>query len=237
MRAVTILRSERGEYLVRNMVGALISMLVLGVVAAGIMGAGSFHAKVSVRSAVTSQASAVEAAFGNDLTWASSIDIQDSHQFTATVPGNNGECRVSEWKIVSGPDETTRLINTVHGYPSFTKETNPVTCEGAPGPAVKNVMIDRAAKSTAFTYANAGGRALNFTDGDLLMTAAAEPKEGVHRAAWDSVAPQIISIDTSIAAGTDTATDFTFTRAALNLDVVEAPGSWDQHFVPGGYMN
>ena len=122
------LKGQRGDYLASSMVGAFISLLVLGVVAAGIMGTSAFQAQLAVRSAVTNQASLTDSALRTDLIWASQIEAKDDTSFTATVPGADGGCRVSEWTIRDSSEGNREVVNTVYNYKSFNADTNHMSC-------------------------------------------------------------------------------------------------------------
>lgn len=216
------LRGQRGDYLATSMIGAFISLLVLGVVAAGIMGTSAFQAQLAVRSAVTNQASLTDSALRTDLIWASSIEAKDSTGFTATVPGADGGCRVSEWAIRDNADGNREIANTVYNYESFNPDTNPVSCSGNSTGRIDSTLVVSAAPNSAFTYRNTGGYELTFKDGEQEARThdMASKPAAISAVNWNSTKLEAVTLDTVVGYGTDTATPFRFTQRAANLDVV-----------------
>lgn len=216
------LKGQSGDYLASSMVGAFISLLVLGVVAAGIMGTSAFQAQLAVRSAVTNQASLTDSALRTDLIWASQIEAKDDTSFTATVPGADGGCRVSEWTIRDSAEGNREVVNTVYNYKSFNADTNPVSCSGGSTGRIDSVLVANASPGSAFTYRNAGGYELTYKDGvhEARTHDLASKPAAVSTVNWKSTKLDTVTLDTVVGYGSDTATPFRFTQAASNLDVV-----------------
>lgn len=217
-----ILRGQRGDYLATSMIGAFISLLVLGVVAAGIMGTSAFQAQLAVRSAVTNQASLTDSSLRTDLIWASKIDAKDSTGFTATVPGTDGGCRVSEWAIKDSAEGNVEIVNTVYNYESFNPDTNPVTCSGDSTGRIDSTLITNAAPNSAFTYRNTAGYELTYKDGqqEARTHDLSSKPASISTVNWKSTKLEAVTLDTVVGYGTDTATPFRFSQSASNLDVV-----------------
>lgn len=232
-----LLRGQRGDYLAQSMIGAFISMLVLGVVASGIMGATTFQAQMAVRSGITNEASTTDSALRTDLAWASKLEATDSRQFTITVPGTDSKCRISTWSI-RDEEGTTKVVNTVYNYPTYNKNTNPVTCSGAVSPPNEQVMISNASPASAFTYRNAGGRDLTFTGGAVNSVDPGTVPAGskVTKANWDSDEAAAVSMDTTVGYTTKVATPYRFVQAAASLNRTSGATAAERHFVPQGNM-
>ena len=231
------LRGQRGDYLAQAMIGSLVSMLVLGVVAVGIMGASTFQAQMAVRSSVTNEASTTDSALRTDLTWASSLEVTDARKFKLTVPGTDKKCRVSEWSI-SDTDVNTRILNTVYNYPSYNPNTNPVSCSGAASQPNEQTMISNASPGSSFGYRNAGGRELTFAGGKVSQ---ADPGpvpagSGATKGNWDSNEADTVSLETAIGYTTKVATPYKFVQAATSLNRSSRSASAERHFIQQGSL-
>jgi alpha-tubulin suppressor-like RCC1 family protein len=237
-RVAAALRGQRGDYLAQTMIGSVVSMLVLGVVAAGIMGASTFQAQMAVRSNVTNEAATTDSAMRTDLTWASSLAVTDARKFKLTVPGTDKKCRISEWSVAD-VEGGTRILNTVYSYPSYDPKSNPVSCTGTASQPNEQVMISNAAPGSAFGYRNAGGRELTFTNGtvDAVDPGDVPAGSGATEGNWDSTEASTVTLDTTIGYATKVATPYRFAQAATSLN--RSSGSAvaaERHFIQKGNM-
>lgn len=235
-RVSAALRGQRGDYLAQSMIGAVVSILVLGVVAAGIMGASSFQAQLAVRSSVTNEAATTDSALRTDLTWASKIDVTDNHKFTVTVPGTDHKCRISDWAVVDR-DGSTKLVNTVYNYPSFNATTNPVSCSGTASAPNEQTMISSASPASAFTYRNAGGRELTYSAGAVTVVDPGAPPAGITKGNWDSNEATTVALDTTVGYTTKISTPYRFAQAGTGLNrTAGSTTAAERHFIQKGSM-
>ncbi|HEX9226820.1 MAG TPA: hypothetical protein VF885_09190 [Arthrobacter sp.] len=236
-RVSAALTGQRGDYLAQALVGSLVSMLVLGVVAVGIMGASTFQAQMAVRSSVTNEASTTDSALRTDLTWASSMEVTDSRKFKLTVPGTDKKCRISEWSI-DDSGENTRILNTVYNYPSYNANTNPVSCSGTASQPNEQTMISNASPGSAFGYRNAGGRELTFAGGKVSQAdpGAVPAGSGTTKGNWDSNEADTVSLETAIGYTTKVATPYKFVQAATSLNRSSRSATAERHFIQQGSL-
>lgn len=236
-RVSAALRGQRGDYLAQALIGSLVSMLVLGVVAVGIMGASTFQAQMAVRSSVTNEASTTDSALRTDLTWASSLEVTDARKFKLTVPGTDKKCRISEWSI-NDAEGNTRILNTVYNFPSYNASTNPVSCSGTASQPNEQTMISNASPAASFGYRNAGGRELTFVGGKVSQSdpGPVPAGSGATKGNWDSSEADTVSLDTAIGYTTKVATPYKFVQAATSLNRASRAAAAERHFIQQGSL-
>lgn len=80
------LSNESGNFMIQTLVGSIVSLTLLGVMGASIMSMTMLQAKTSLRLDITNQAALTDAAFRNDVLWASSINATDGKKLEMIVP-------------------------------------------------------------------------------------------------------------------------------------------------------
>ncbi|WP_026535901.1 hypothetical protein [Arthrobacter sp. H14] len=150
-----------------------------------------------------------------------------------TVPGFDGQCKVSTWTIETA-DGLTTVENKVAIHPGFDTGTDPVSCTGTPSLPSPLTLITDAAGSSKFSYANAGGRNLDVVAGTSTATGSATAPAGIPGTDWASGKIAAAALVTTIGASTDMAVDYRFAQTANNLDAPAPATDADSHFVPEG---
>lgn len=235
-RARQHLRNEAGNFLVSTIIGSLVMMVVIGAIAAGVLGIGLFQKVVTEQSDVTKEAAMADATLRSDILWASTITATDSRKVELTAPGQNGQCRVATWTIGPGTEGKTAVDVSVINYPAVDATVNPVRCSGEPSaPSVQTIISD-ADPASAFTYANAGGRELSYAAGAAAVTGSAAPPPGVSAKAWGSPKLSAVALNTAVASTTDQKASYRFAQTADNLSVVQEAADAPSHFVPEGNL-
>jgi hypothetical protein len=219
------LRDESGNFMVSTSIGSMVMMVVIGAIAAGVLGIALFQKAITEKSDVTKGAAIADATLRSDILWASSIAATDSRKLELTVPGRDGTCRDATWTITAGEEGKTTVDVAVVNYPSTDSTVNPVRCSGEPSaPSTQTVIADADPAST-FTYANAGGRELSYAAGTVTVAGSAAPPTGVSAKAWGS--PKL---------STDRKASYRFAQTADNLSVVQEAADAPSHFVPEGNL-
>lgn len=235
-RLKTSLRSESGNFMVTSMVGALVMLIVVGAVAAGVLGIGLFQKAITDRSDLTKEAAMADSLLRSDILWASTITATDKHRVELTVPGQNGRCRVATWTVVSAPGGATDVNVSVVNYPSFDAASNPVRCSGTGSEPTTQTIISDAAPDSAFSYANPGGRPLTYTAGTASLAGDATAPADVDAKAWASPRLAAVALDTAVASTTERRAAYRFAQTADNLSVIKEAPDAPTHFVPEGNL-
>lgn len=235
-RARQRLQSEAGNFMVSTMIGSIVMMVVIGAIAAGVLGIALFQKVATDKSDVTKEASIADAALRSDILWASSITATDSKKFELTVPGLEGHCEVSTWTVTPGNQGKTAVAVSVISYPSVDASVNPVRCSGEPSAPSTQTLITDADPSSTFTYANAGGRELTFTTGAVAAAGPVAVPAGVPAKAWASTKLSAVALNTAVASSTDKKASYRFSQTADNLSVVQEAADAPSHFVPEGNL-
>ncbi|HEX9086502.1 MAG TPA: hypothetical protein VF867_03120 [Arthrobacter sp.] len=226
------LRGEAGSYMINTIIGSIVMTVVVGAIAAGILGLLLFQQAVTDRTDITKQVSLTDSTFRSDVLWASTINVTDNHTVEMTVPGQSSKCKVSTWTVNTSGAKTTVDVSVI-SYPGYDSSVNPVTCTGAPSaPSTQNFVSD-AASSASFTFANAGGRDLQFTAGTAAVVDAPAPA-GVTAKTWASVKPAAVALNVTVANSTDHRSSYRFAQTADNLSVVQDAADAPSHLVPEG---
>lgn len=233
-RTRTILKGESGNFMISALIGSLVMMVVIGAIAAGILGIALYQKAITEKSDVTMEAARADGTLRSDVLWASSITATDSTKLELTVPGQNGACRVATWTIAPGAEGKTTVDVTVVNYPSADSTVNPVRCSGEPSAPSTQTMITDADPASTFTYANAGGRDLSFAAGAVTLAGPAAVPAGVPAKAWASTKLTEVALNTAVASSTDRRAVYRFAQTADNLSVVQQAPDAPTHFVPEG---
>lgn len=232
-RLCALLRNERGNVMVSNLVGAFVMTLVAGAIASSIAGLLLFQTSLEKRTGATRSLSMVDTVLRSDVLWASEITAPTAKSMQLTVPGRDGKCKVTTWTI-DAADGKTVLNTTVISYPGFDATVNPVRCSGTGSAPSTQTLASDLGSSTAFTYANPGGRPLSFTSGTPVPEGPAEPPAGVTAKPWASTSLAAVALETVFDASTPQRAAYRIAQSARNLSVMpEAPDA-PTHFVPEG---
>lgn len=236
LRAKQSLRNEAGHLMVTTLVGSLVTLFVVGAIAAGILGLALFQKVIIDKADVTKEAAIADSTLRSDILWASSITPVNQYKVELTVPGQNGRCRIATWSIAPGTESTTIVDVIVVSYPATDATVNPVRCSGAPSEPSTQTIITDADPASTFTYTNAGGRPLTFTGGTAALAGPATPPAGVTEKAWASTRLAAVALDTAVASSTDRKAAYRFAQTADNLSVVQDATDAPSHFVPEGNL-
>jgi hypothetical protein len=232
-RTLSALRSEAGNYMITTIVGSVVLLIVIGAIAAGIVAISLFQQATSDRSDTTKQAAVTDSTFRNDVLWASSITPTDSHKVQMTVPGQDGQCKVSTWTISAAAGLTTVDVSVVT-YPSFDATATPVACSGAASAPSSQNMISDADPASTFTYANPGGRGLTYTSGSGTIAGSSTAPTGVPPKLWVSPRLGAVALNTSVAYSSPRKADYRVSQTADNLDIAAQAADAPGHFIPEG---
>ena len=229
------LRAEHGNFMVQAMLGAIISLVSVGTIAAGIAGIAQFQVKQQLRSEMTNQAVLTDTTFRNDVLWAAAVRPVDDRHVEFTVPGTRQGCETAAWSIEDDGEHTRILVRTT-AYPGIDTSAVPARCTGEPSEPVSAVMVDDAAPGSAFAYANAAGRALAFQEGSWAAFGETVKPGHSGAAEWDSKAPASVALETEVKFSTALREPFRFAQTADNLPALEAATTPDAevHFIPDG---
>lgn len=228
------LLNESGNFMVSTLIGSLVMMVVIGAIAAGVLGIALFHEAITKKSDVTKEAAMADSTLRSDILWASSITATDSKKVQLTVPGQNGTCRDATWTISASAEGKTTVDVTVVNYPAVDATVNPVRCSGeGSAPSIQTIIADASPDST-FAYANAGGRGLSFTAGTGTLDGPAAAPAGVPAKAWASPKLSAVALNTAVASSTERKASYRFAQTADNLSVVQEAADAPSHFVPEG---
>jgi type II secretory pathway pseudopilin PulG len=233
-RIQELLRNESGNFMISTIIGSMVMMVVIGAIAAGVLGIALFQKAITDKSEVTKQAAMADATLRSDILWASSITATDDKKVQLTVPAQNGACRDATWSVDTGADGKTVIDVTVINYPATDSTVNPVRCSGEPSAPSTQAIVTDADPASTFTYANAGGRALAFTAGTPAVSGPADAPAGVAAKAWASTKLSAVALNTAVASTTDRKTAYRFAQTADNLSVVQEAADAPSHFVPEG---
>lgn len=232
-QAVRALRSESGNMMITTLMGSVVLLIVIGAIASGIGAFALLQQAVTTRSGTTNESVLTDAAFRNDVQWASSITPTDSHTVQMTVPGDDGKCRVSTWTIAPAGTQTAVQQKTVE-YASADTTVNPVACAGTPTGQSVQTLVSDADPSSTFTYANAGGRELAYSAGAASLAGTDPAPAGIASSVWASQRVAAVALNTAIAASTDHRAAYRFSQAAANLSAPKTAADAASHFVPEG---
>ena len=230
------LSNEAGNFMITNLIGSVVMLVVIGAIAAGVLGIALYQKAITEKSDVTKEAAIADATLRSDILWASSITATDNKKVELTVPGQNGACRVATWTIGPGAEGRTAVDVTVVSYPAVDATVNPVRCSGEPTAPSSQTLISDADPASTFTYANAGGRELTFTAGIPAVAGPATAPAGIPAKAWASPKLTAVALNTAVASSTDRKTDYRFAQTADNLSVVQEAADAPSHFVPEGNL-
>lgn len=203
------LSSEAGDVLINSIAGAIVSVVAMGAVAAGITGISQFQIQQKVRADITNEASLTNASLRSDILWAADITPAGDRRVDMTVPGGSGGCEEVSWSIgtadtedgdTEASDAATQVTLTTVSYPGLDSTADEPACTGEPAGTTTAVMISDASPQSTFTYAGADGRDLVF-DGT------------------GSGSPAAVALNTTVGASTDEAAPYRFSQA-----VRPAPG-------------
>lgn len=228
MSVLNHLRNERGNLLLSGVIGALVTLLMVGVIAGSIIGFSAFQRSITAIADRTSALALLDSTFRTDVQWASRVRPTDNRAVEFTVPAAGGKCRVSVWTAVTtGP--TTVVQTTVTSYPGINKTSSPVTCSGTAGTPLTQVLAADAAAGTSFGYTNASGRALKATAGVISFVDPAAPlPAGVTAKDWASLDLAAVALTTTLDASTSRATAYRFAQVADSVTLApagpDAPG-------------
>lgn len=236
LRARQHLRNEAGNVMITSLLGSLVMMVVIGAIAAGILGIALFQKAITDKSDVTKEAAMTDATLRTDILWASSINPVNQYKVELTVPGQNGRCRMATWSIAPGTEGKTIVDVVVVSYPSTDATVNPVRCSGEPNAPTSQTIITDADPASTFTYANAGGRPLTYTGGAGTLAGPDTPPEGVPDKAWASTRLSAVALNTAVSSSTDRKADYRVAQTADNLSVVQEAADAPTHFVPEGNL-
>jgi hypothetical protein len=228
------LRDESGNFMISTIIGSMVMMVVIGAIAAGVLGIALFQKAITEKSDVTKEAALADSTLRSDILWASSIAATDGKTVELTVPGQNGACRDATWTIAAGDGGKTTVDVTVVNYPAVDSTVNPVRCSGEPSAPSTQTLITDADPTSAFTYSNAGGRDLTFAAGTATVTGAAAVPAGVSAKAWASPKLAAVALNTAVASSTDRKAAYRFAQTADNLSAVQEAADAPSHFVPEG---
>jgi type II secretory pathway pseudopilin PulG len=230
------LNNEAGNFMVSTLIGSMVMMVVIGAIAAGVLGIALFQKAITEKSDVTKEAAMADSTLRSDVLWASSITATDSKKVELTVPGTNGACRNATWTIGDGEDGKTTVDVTVVSHPSTDSTVNPVRCSGEPSAPSTQTIISDADPASTFTYANAGGRELTFTAGTAAVDGSTDVPAAVPAKTWASTKLAAVALNTAVASSTDRKGGYRFAQTADNLSVVQEPADAPSHFVPEGNL-
>ncbi|MBG0738878.1 hypothetical protein IV500_05510 [Paeniglutamicibacter antarcticus] len=233
-RARQHLRNESGDFMISTIIGSIIMMVVIGAIAAGVLGIALFQKVVTEKSDVTSEAAMADSTLRSDILWASSITATDNKKVELTVPGRAGACRVATWTISPGDEGKTAVGVSVVSYPTTDATVNPVRCSGTPTAPSVQTFISDADPASAFTYANTGGRDLTYTAGTATVAGPSAVPAGVTAKAWESANLSEVALNTAVASSTDRKTSYRFAQTADNLSIIQTAADAPSHFVPEG---
>lgn len=187
IRAMTkVLANQRGSILAQNMTGAIISMMVLGVLGAGLVAVMFAQAGVASKTAVSNQINQSSSSLRSDVQWAGNIAATTATDkaMTVVVPGFGGgeKCKVVNWSIAPNGDRTElKTLTRVYQNSTFQASTplEPVSagsssgvmgCSGAIVSERSEVLINDVGPDASFTYLNAGGSTLVPDPASVLPT-------------------------------------------------------------------
>lgn len=234
-RVADVLRSESGNVMVSNIIGAITMLIVAGGIATGIVGLLAFQGSVNDRTAMTKEISLADSVFRSDIQWASTITVTDDKSFELIVPGRDGKCKVSTWTITTTGGKTV-LSSTVVSYPGFDASVNPVRCSGTGAAPGTQTLIADAAPGSAFGFTNTGGRGIIYTGGVPVLGGEPSAPAGIPAKGWTSTAVSAITLETSVAASTPKPAAYRITQVADNLSVVQEAADAPSHFVHEGNL-
>lgn len=227
------LGNESGNVLVQAMTGAIVSLVSIGAVAAGITGIAQFQVKQQLRADVAHQAAITDAAFRGDVMWAAGIHPVDDHRVEFTGPGPNGGCEASTWIIEEGTGNTQVRVTTT-SYPELGTEAGRPACTGEAAAPYSVVLIDDASPESTFSYSNAAGRALSYGEATLQPLDGAGRPDGVSDAAWNDPQPAAAALQTAVKASTQIRAGYRFAQTADHLQAPAPAADAPVHFVPEG---
>lgn len=258
-RARTLLGDQRGGYLAQQMVGAMVSFLVMAAITTAMVSATTIFKVIAERTAVTQQATSTGAALRSDTTWASAIvpgdeagQNPDTH-INFVIPGRDARCQESTWVIRPAGEGRHELVNQVANYDAYDTSTTPVTCTGARDVLTEQVMVRDIDPRATFRYYNAGGRMF---DDPLAGTFAPECAPGAEEdgcqadpptgaKARDLASKSVVSVElaTTVGKSSKMAMPYVFRETATNLhkapsrpadDSGQVGSFFQDHIVLGG---
>lgn len=235
-RARQHINNEAGNFMITTLIGSIVMLVVIGAIAAGVLGIALYQKAITEKSDVTKEAAIADATLRSDILWASTITATDSKKVELTVPGQDGRCRVATWTIGPGEDGKTAVDVTVVNYPAVDSGVNPVRCSGEPTAPSSQTIIADADPASTFTYANAGGRDLTYTAGTPALAGPAAVPAGTTAKAWVSPKLAAVALNTAVASSTDRRAGYRFAQTADNLSVVQEAADAPSHFVPEGNL-
>lgn len=227
------LSNESGNVLIQAMAGAIISLVSIGAVAAGITGIAQFQVKQQLRADVAHQASVTDAAFRGDVMWAAAVKPVDDHRVEFIGPGPNGGCEASTWIIEEGTENKQVRVATT-SYPVLGTDAGRPACTGEASAPHSVVLIDDASSESTFSYSNAAGRALSYAEGALQPLGDGEKPAGVSAAAWKDPKPAAAALQTSVKASTEIRTKYRFAQTADHLQTPAPAADAPVHHVANG---
>jgi hypothetical protein len=232
-RLRTLLRNERGNVMVSNLVGAFVMTVVAGAIATSIAGLLLFQTSIGQKTGTTKSLSMVDAVFRSDVLWASEISTTTAKSVQMTVPGRDGKCKVSSWAIDT-VDGKTELNITVVSYPAFDATVNPIRCSGTGSAPSTQTLATDLSGDTAFNYTNTGGRPVSYTAGAPELQGPADAPTGTSAKSWASTSLGAIALDVTFAASTAQRATYRIAQAGGNLSVLPAAPDAATHFIPEG---
>lgn len=229
-----LISDESGNFMISSLVGSIVMTVVVGAIAAGILGIALYQKAITERSAVTNEAAIADSTLRTDILWASSVKAIDHNEVELTVPGQDGRCRTATWTISPGVEAKTAVNVTVTNYPTTDADANPVRCSGEAGSPSTQTIIADADPESSFSYSNAGGREMTFSSGVPILEGPDNAPSGIQPKTWGSTKLAAIALNTAVASSSEQKTVYRFAQSADNLSVTQEVADAPSHFVPEG---
>lgn len=225
-----VLREDRGNSLISTMVGAIISVLLLGLIAGGLMVFVNFFITIGSSNVITSAKTTVEQRFRQDITWASNIpsDTATANKVLFTIPNRSEEtCSEVEWTLAP-VESKLQLQRNTRVYSKIIKpQTNtPSTAGSSTGTSIcggelkheqSEVLLKDAGAESKFSYANA--RAVTLTKNAKEMQAPKSTEESIfERSALQSARIAGVTLTTGAASSGTKSSHLVVTHYAKNLE-------------------
>lgn len=231
-RLRALLVAEDGNYLAQNIIGSILSLIVLGGIMSAMAGMMAFQAALEHRTKSSNELAATATMFRADVLWAARLAPVDARTLDIIVATKDGGCKEVRWEV-TGSGTGTKLVSTSRSYPGFAAGTGPAACTGtASAPLVKNAL-DAPSADTAFSYTNSGGRTIAFAESTPALGSDPKPA-GVTDAIWGSTAAAGVALTTALKVADSTPATHRISQAALHLDPVVAVADAPTYAVPLG---
>jgi Tfp pilus assembly protein PilV len=222
------LRRDDGFALPEVMVSVIVNLVAVGILAAALVTFSALQQNSVGLTASASQKMTTELRWRVDVRTAAAIQPANSSVVFSTVNAA-GSCVTSTWSTPSGAGVVSLNITTA----TFAGAPGPDgLCTGSVSDSLSSKVIDDVGAGVTFTYTNAVGRDLSFTNGVPILGGSTTAPPGVSSSAWDSTTVGTASVSGEVHVLSKSPVLFAVAQVSSKLLPIEPTSTGSEYVTP-----